>query len=144
MSDLSITAASVAKVSGGVSKEFVAGASITAGKSVYLDANNKWQLAQADTAGHLGTGARTGIALHAAANGQPLAVQEGGVIAIGATVTVGTIYVISAANAGGVAPFADLASTNKIHVLGIGSTSSRIDMAYKGAYPNGYTGLAVP
>lgn len=143
--DLSITVASVATVSGGICKDFNAGATITAGKSLYLDANNLWQLAQSDSAAHLGSGSRTGVALHAALNGQPLAVQETGILNPGgAILTIGTIYVISAANAGGIAPFADLASTNKIHILGIGKTTSQLDMAYKSAYPNGYTGLTVP
>lgn len=144
MADLTVTVASVATVSGAVCKDYNAGTTITAGKSVYLDTNNLWQLAQSDSAAHLGSGARTGVALHAALNGQPLAVQETGVLNPGATVAVGTLYVISAAAAGGIAPITDLASTNKIHILGIASTSSRIDMTYKSAYPNGYTGLAVP
>lgn len=144
IADLTITASSVINVNGGICKDFLAGASLIAGQSVYLDTNNVWQKAQSDSAAHLGSGARTGITLHAAGTGQPIAVQESGVITIGATVTVGTLYVISAAAAGGIAPFTDLVSTNKIHILGIGSTAARIDMAYKQAYANGYTGLAVP
>ena len=55
-----------------------------------------------------------------------------------------TKYVISAAAAGGIAPDTDLVSTNKIHILGIAKTATNIDMAYKTAYPNGYTALTVP
>lgn len=143
--DISVTVASVATVSGAVCKDFNAGTTITAGKSLYLDTNNLWQLAQSDTAPHLGSGARTGVSLHAALSGQPLAVQETGVMNPGGSIlTVGTLYVISAGAAGGIAPITDLASTNKIHILGIASAANRLDMAYKSAYPNGYTGLAVP
>jgi hypothetical protein len=59
-----------------------------------------------------------GIALHAAGSGQPLSyAATGSVINIGATTAKTTTYVVSA-TAGGVAPQADLVSTNKIVRLG--------------------------
>jgi hypothetical protein len=59
-----------------------------------------------------------GVALHAAGSGQPLVyASQGAVINIGATTTKATTYVVSA-TAGGVAPQADLVSTNKIVRLG--------------------------
>lgn len=145
MADLTVTAANVARVDGGVVKEFNAGATITAGQVVYLDTTvNTWKLAQSDgTAAEAGSDSRTGIALHGATSGQPLAVQETGTITIGATVAIGTLYCLSAA-AGGICPYEDLVSTNKITILGIGSTAARINMAYKAAFAGGYTGLAVP
>ena len=149
MADLTQTAASVVTVSGGISKgDFNGGATMTAGMSVYLDASNLWQKAQADTAGHLGVvngaGARTGILLSDTVNGRPALVQETGVINVGATLTVGTLYVISAANAGKIAPFADLTSGQQIFILGLAKSSSQLDLSYKTAYGVGYTGVAVP
>ena len=144
MADLSPTVGSVAWSSGGICKDFNAGETITAGMSVYLSASNLWMMAQCDgTAIQAGSGTRTGISLHASLSGQPLAVQETGVVNLGATLAIGTLYVISTAF-GKIAPFADLVSTNKITILGIGQTTALLDMAYKGAYPGGYTGLAVP
>lgn len=144
MADISITAANVARVTGGVTREFNAGATITAGQFVYLDANNAWQLAQCDgTAIQAGSGTRTGVALHGSLSGQPLAVQETGTITIGGTVAVGTLYCVGAA-AGGIAPFEDLVSTNKLSIIGIGVSTTVIDLAVKAAYPGGYVGVAIP
>jgi hypothetical protein len=48
----------------------------------------------------------------------------------------GTIYVVSA-TAGGICPEADLASTNYVSILGVGSTAAVIKML-----ANGATGIA--
>ena len=100
----------------------IAGAAVTAGQAVYQNSSDsKFYLAQCD-----GTTAEAtvyGIALNNAAAGQYLTVQTGGDITIGATVTVGTTYVVSA-NAGGIAPQADLVSTNKLSYIGYGKTTS--------------------
>lgn len=143
MADLSITVASVALSSGGVCKDFASSTTITAGMVVYLTSNNVWAKAGCTTATLAGNGSRVGIALHAALSGQPLAVQESGVVNLGATLTVGTLYCVSA-TAGNICPFADLATTNKINILGIATTTALLDMTYKGAYGSGYSGVAVP
>jgi hypothetical protein len=117
MADLTITAASVLQTSG-PSNHGTAGATITAGQSIYKDASdsNKLKLAQCD-----GTAAEAdavGIALHAAGNGQPLRYAEtGAVINIGATTAKTTSYMVSA-TAGGVAPQADLTGGQRIVYLG--------------------------
>lgn len=116
MADLSITAANVLFTSG-TKTTGVAGASVTAGQAVYLDAaTGTLKLAQCD-----GTAAEVdaiGVALHAAASGQPLTYAgQGSVINIGATTVKTTAYMVSAA-VGGVAPQADLVSTNRICYLG--------------------------
>jgi hypothetical protein len=116
MADLTVTAASVLFTSG-TKVPGVAGASITAGQGVYLDGTTSTlKLAQCD-----GTAAEAdavGIALHAAGTGQPLVYAgQGSLINIGATTTKATTYMVSA-TAGGVAPQADLISTNKIVRLG--------------------------
>jgi hypothetical protein len=116
MADLTVTAASVLFTSG-TKNTGVAGATITAGQSLYLDsADSKLKLAQAD--GTAAEVAAVGIALHAAGANQPLTYAgSGSVINIGATTVKTTTYVVSA-TAGGVAPQADLTSGHRICRLG--------------------------
>lgn len=132
MADISVTANSVAVAANGVvERTYNAGATITAGQAVYLDSSNTWQLAQADgTAAEAGSGLNFGISLHASVSGQPLAVQTGGTITIGATVVAGTPYVVSA-TAGGIAPFADLVSTNRVTYLAYATTTGILDLNFK-------------
>lgn len=136
MADLAITAANVLPGSNAVlDKTRNAGAAITAGQAVYLDSSNLWQLADANGAAALRQA--TGIAVNNAAANQPIAVQTAGDITIGGTVTVGSVYVLSA-NAGGVAPVGDLASGWYTNVLGIGKSTTVIALQFQ------YAGVAVP
>lgn len=127
MADLSITAANVVKGTGAVlDASKVAGETITAGQTVYLKASdNRWWKSQADATST--EAAASGVALNGASAGQPLVVQTAGEITIGATVAVGGVYVVSA-TAGGIAPVADLASTNYLTVIGYGKTTAIIVM----------------
>lgn len=138
MSDITITAASVSKQGTTAAVETgTAGASITAGQAVYKDAtDNKFKLADSNSAT---AAAREfyGIALHASADGQPLSVMTSGDINIGATVAVGTIYVLSG-TAGGIAPAADLASGMYTSVIGVAITTGRIRLGKL------VSGVAVP
>lgn len=130
MSDISVTVASVAQSTGARTVSGTAGTTITAGQVVYLNQASpaRWVLAQADgTALESGSGTQFGIALHASLSGQPLLVQIGGTITIGATVAVGGTYVISA-TAGGIAPVADLVSTNYLTYLGPAPTAGTINL----------------
>lgn len=116
MADITITAANVLYTSGSKASG-IAGATITAGQVLYLDSvTATLKLAQAD-----GTAAEVdvvGIALHAALAGQPLQyAKDESIINIGGTTSKATTYVVSAA-AGGVAPQADLVSTNRITTIG--------------------------
>src|SRR5215216_1090446 len=111
MADLSITAASVAQSTGATTSDGTAGATVTAGQPVYQDAADGNQWKPADGNASLAIATVIGIALHASLDNQPLRVQTGGDIVIGATITVGGVYVLSA-TAGGIAPVADLASGN--------------------------------
>jgi hypothetical protein len=106
--DLSITAASFKTGARAKFKHAIAGASITAGQAVYLDANGKWQLADANGTG---TTAVEGLAAHAATADQVLAVvYEDDDLTLGATLSmVAPVYVLSG-TAGGIAPSADIAS----------------------------------
>jgi hypothetical protein len=127
MADLTITAANVLAGSGAKKASGTAGASITAGQVVYLDsADNKYKLADTDS-GTAAARSPVGIALHAAANNQPLAVLTSGPITIGATVAVGDVYYLSG-NAGGLAPFADVAAGDYPCIIGICTSTSVLDV----------------
>lgn len=124
MADITVTAANVTPGSGAGLRYGTAGATITAGQTVYLDTtDNKYKLARANAAS---TAQVAGIALHGASNNQPLTIHTGGAINIGGTVAVGAIYVLSAAAAGGIAPAADLTTTNRVSVIGVGTTTGII------------------
>jgi predicted transcriptional regulator len=105
-----------------IRKEYLAGETITAGMAVYLKSSDSrlWK-AQAD--GTAAEAAFVGVALNGASAGQPVQVQSGGEITIGATVAIGTVYVV-ATTAGGIAPVADLISTNYVTVVGVGTTAA--------------------
>lgn len=127
MADLTITASSVIAGSGAKLVHGTAGASITAGQVVYLDsADNEYKLADNDSA-TAAVRSPAGIALHAAADGQPLTIISKGPVTIGATTAVGTVYILSA-TAGGIAPIADAASGDYVTVLGIGTSTTVIDV----------------
>lgn len=128
MADLTVTAANVAKGSGAVVKAGTSGEAITAGQTVYLKSSDgKYYLAQHDNTA--AEAAAKGIALNSAPGAdQPIDVQIGGNIDPGATVTVGTIYCVSA-TLGGIAPSTDVGSGDYVTTLGIGTSSSNIKMA---------------
>lgn len=129
MADLSITAASVLPVSGAaIDTSRNAGATITAGQTVYVASDNTWQLARNTTqalAGGSTGGNNVGIALNGASSGQPLHVLTQGDIDIGATVAVGGRYFVSD-NLGGIAPTADVSTGEYVTFLAIGITAARL------------------
>jgi len=139
--DVSITASSVARVTGSgtgidtVVTNGFAGATITAGQSIYIDTNNVWLLTDANLSA--AAGVAKGIALNSASTGQPIAIATGGTINPGFTATVGKIYVTSA-TAGGIAPVEDLTSGWRTGVLYVGLTSSTVGLVLYSS------GVAVP
>lgn len=117
MADLTITAANVVKGSGAnLNRDGFAGESVTAGQPVYKKSSDqKWWKSQSD-----GTAAEAevqGIASHAAAADQPLAVQTGGQMVMGATLTAGQTYYVSN-TAGGICPYADLGTGDYVSPVG--------------------------
>jgi hypothetical protein len=90
---------------------------------------NKLMKAQATGTLAAGTFVFKGIALHGASLSQPLRLQNGGTITMGATVAIGQAYFLSAAAAGGVCPYADLASTNWVVFIGIGTTVTDVALS---------------
>jgi hypothetical protein len=123
MADLSITAANVAKGSDAIVEQGTAGATITAGQVVYLDAaDGRYKLADCDSATAAAKNPR-GIALHGASNGQPLSILKGGDITIGATLTAGTAYYLSP-TAGGICPLADVLSGDDPILIGLAESTT--------------------
>jgi hypothetical protein len=137
MADLTITAASV-KASDKATKMIKeAGATITAGQVVYLDADDKFKLAQATT--NI-TSAVLGIAISGAASGQPVTVvtrdpefTPGATLSLSAAGATG-LYVLSAANAGGVAPQSDLVATNWLVFLGAAISTTKLNLQINNAH----------
>lgn len=130
MADISITAANVAASSNAVFvRDFKAGATITAGQVVYLDTSTTpptWKLGDANGSG---TRRPTGIALHASLAGQPLVVQTGGDITIGATLTAGLTYYLSD-TAGGICPVADIGSGEDVVLIGIAKSTTVMNLIF--------------
>lgn len=123
MADVSVTASAV--IGAGQFQTVVSGAAITAGQPVYV-ANGIASLAKADTAPHA---AANGIAVTSAPGaGQPVLVQGGGSITFNACFTKGLVYVVSAANAGGIAPFGDLSSGNYVTILGVALSTTVLSL----------------
>lgn len=118
MADVSQTPANVALVSGPTGRG-TAGGTITAGMPVYKDSTDNGHLKPGD-ADAAASAACVGIALHGAADGQPLVyAKPGAVINWGATLSKNTYYVVST-TAGAVAPSADLAGGDYVTLLAVG------------------------
>jgi hypothetical protein len=140
MTDISITAANVVAGAGAAISNGIAGATITAGAAVYLDAatTGKWQLADSDAASAAARGqSKIGIALNGAALNQPIAVQTEGKITIGGTLVAGTVYVLSD-EPGGICPQEDLGEGDYVTIVGVAESTSILALAFK------YSGVATP
>lgn len=124
MVDLVVTPANVQASAKALKEQGIAGATITAGQSVYLDTTDmRFKLADAN--GSTTQAAVVGIALNNASAGQPITVAyEDDDFSPGATVTNGTFYVLSA-NPGGVAPAADIVAGWRPALLFIGKPGNK-------------------
>lgn len=131
MSNLSQTAASVAPgVNAVIVRDKLSGATITAGMPVYIDAaDGLVKIADNNVSAALAT--TVGIALVGASSGQPIVYQTEGDINLGATLTVGEVYIVSA-TAGAIAPIGDV-STNYVSVLGVARTAALLQLKINNA-----------
>ncbi len=127
MADLSITAASVLAGAGSSISNGTAGGTVTAGQPVYQDVSdgNQWKAADANAS--ILTAAAIGIALHASLDNQPLQVLTAGPITIGATVAIGTTYVLSSA-AGGICPNLDATTGWYKTIIGVATSATVIQV----------------
>ena len=125
MADLVQTAANVQAGTGSTTQRKNAAVAVTAGDAVYVDATGALDLCENDLTAV--EAACVGIALNDAAIGQPVVYQTSGRINIGATLTVGEVYVVGAAP-GAVAPVADVIATEFMTVLGVAVSTSELEM----------------
>lgn len=106
----------------------VAGATLTAGMPVYKDAAASNVLKGATTASTT-TATIVGITLGAGTTGQHICYlpvhARGTVITVGAVLTDGVFYCVSD-NAGGVAPFADVAGADLRTILGMATSTTTL------------------
>lgn len=133
MADLTVTATSVAIVSGSTILDYgQCGETITAGQSVYVyDATtNPKTYKKADADASILAAAAVGVAMNGGAVGQPLAVANSGTYTAGATVVVGKPYYVSA-TAGGICPASDLATAMYVTQIGVGSSATVIQLNIK-------------
>jgi hypothetical protein len=127
VADLTITPANVVVVGTPVMKSGYAAVAITAGQAVYLDSGtNTIKLSKADADI---TSQVDGIALNTAAAGQPVWYITAGVLALGAVLAAGKVYVLSGGAAGAIAPVADLATGWRTTLLGIALTTGQLSIA---------------
>lgn len=131
MSDISITAGSVLKGANAKTASGTAGATITAGQTLYADSSASFVLKLADANASAATANCVGIALHGASSGQPITyVYEdddftpGGTLSLSAAADDG-IYVLSG-TAGGIAPVGDVASGWYPVVLGVAKSTTKM------------------
>lgn len=121
MTDLAITNTAVLPGSNAVIDYGFAGETIIAGKTVFLNTTtNRWMLSDNN-----GSGTRSvkGAALNGASVGQPVTVQKGGDITLGAVLTAGVAYYASS-TPGGICPVADLVSGMDPILIGVAKTTS--------------------
>jgi len=131
-SDLSITAANVTPSANAITRQATAGVGIAAGKLVYKSRSDfKLYLAQ-------GNGSTAdirdcvGVAVVSSSAGTTCTyVIEDPALVIGATVSNGTVYVLSA-TAGGIAPLADATTGWFPTVVAVGTSSSTVAFRARG------------
>lgn len=126
MAAIAITAGNVVPSGSSYNTETgTAGASITAGQAVYKDTSDSNKIKLADCNASSLTATAAGIALHAAATGQPITYQNSGSLTIGGTVVAGTIYVVGA-TAGEINPASDLTTGWRTSIIGVATSASVI------------------
>jgi hypothetical protein len=125
MADLTITAASVLKSASAGQTAGIAGAAITQGQLLYVDTtdSNKMKLADADASA---SSFVSGVALTAAAAGQPVVYLTTGQYTVGATVAVGAAYYVST-TAGAICLESDLSTGDFATFIGFGVSTTQID-----------------
>lgn len=125
MADLSVTAANVAMTSNTVYDLVQVGESVTQGQPGYRSSSDgKFYRGDADAAA---TAVCTGVFMTPASTSGYAVFATDGLINLGATLTVGMVYVVST-TAGGIAPYADLGSGDYVNYLGIATTAALLDL----------------
>lgn len=126
MADLTITAANVAVKDATLTQMSLVtyGETVTQGMPVYLNTGDgEYYKADADNTATTATVA--GVAVTPGGDGEPGLICTEGPLDVGATLTVGEIYVLSG-TAGGIAPEADLASLDYVSILGVATAADTL------------------
>jgi len=124
MADISVTPASVLASSTALTAAGIAGATILAGQTLYIDTANSNVLKLADSNSTALIATVAGIALHGASSGQPIKyVYDDPTFTPGATLVVGQTYAQSS-TAGGIAPIADLVTGDYPSVLFVAKSAT--------------------
>lgn len=130
MTDISVTAASVLASAQAVIRTMTAGATITAGMSIYEDASDSYSAKPADADASSAASHAIGIALNGAADGQPVRVctydpdfTPGATLSLSGAGDDG-IYVVSG-TAGGICPVTDLAAADYPCVLMVAKSTTK-------------------
>lgn len=123
MSDLAVTAASVVAGSGASIVHGTFGETVTAGQAVVKNPTTGKYVKSDSNSATAALRSVDGIALNGGAADQPCAVQKGGEITIGATLTANTPYALSD-TAGGLCPLADVGSGEYFTQIGIAKSTS--------------------
>jgi hypothetical protein len=121
--DLVIVPTAVVPGDGAQYANGIAGVAITAGDVCCLDTTSqRFILASSLT---VATSRVRGIAAHGASVGQPLRIQNGGVLNVGgALLVVGELYCLSGLTPGKIGPYSDITAGDFVTLLGIGQTTS--------------------
>lgn len=129
MADITVTVGNVKWVSGTRPIVAKAGATVTRGQAAYLNTTTgEHELADADNDA---TSVFAGMFLTDGYDGSDVLIAPpGAVINWGATLTAGTIYVLSTTT-GGVAPWADLVAGDYVVVLAIGAGTANAEIIGK-------------
>lgn len=123
MAEISVTASAVRGTSSGFARG-TAGATITAGQTLYLDSNSKLQLSDAN---NTSADEVVGIALHASLADQPLTYASSGDVTINAALTAGVFYVVGT-TAGSIAPISDATTGWRVMKLGYASSTTVLEL----------------
>lgn len=123
MADLVITAANVQPTGSTAERKGVAAVAITAGQSVYIDANGEVDLCQNDLTAT--EAACRGIALADAAANQPIVYAVSGEVNLGSVLTAGAVYIVGAAG-GGIAPEADAITGEYVTIVGVAVSTTNL------------------
>lgn len=130
MADLSITPQNVQLMASSTQTvRGIYGETVTQGQAVYLkESDGRWWKADADLS--TAAAAAGGIALTPGAAGETGIIVTSGKMDVGATLTVGEIYVLSS-TAGGICPEADLSTGENVTILGVASAADTLDVQIK-------------
>ena len=122
MADLSITAANVKQGANASVIQGTAGNALTAGEPVYQSSANTYS----NTSVSESASGVVGVALNGASSSQPVDVLVFGDMDLGATLVIGTIYILG--NSAKIRPFADTQATQYVSIVGIATATDKLNV----------------